>query len=143
MPKVCAVLTVLRLPPSASAFADLFVPHVEKALVSLRKQQREKIEEVKQKTNYYSMRNLIERYEESPGPASGPGTPAGLRHRIVPPPPQMPLQPASPAGPQTPQRNLQVSPQTPAPGQLSPGLQQQLSRECPSLLRRPRVAHAR
>ena len=94
---------------------------VEKALVKLRKQQQDKIEEVKQKTNYYSMRNLIERYEGGPGPTP-PETPASLRRRV---PPQVP-QPV----PQTPQRNLQVAPpQTPALGTMSPGLQQQLSRK--------------
>ncbi|KAI0760608.1 hypothetical protein C8Q74DRAFT_1319576 [Fomes fomentarius] len=93
----------------------------EKALVKLRKEQREKIEEVKQKTNYYSMRNLIERYEEGPPPNS----PAGLRRRNLPP-PQQPQQSPQPQTPQTPQRNLQVNPQTPPPG-LTPGLQQQLS----------------
>ncbi|KAH9888032.1 hypothetical protein C8Q73DRAFT_748380 [Cubamyces lactineus] len=91
----------------------------EKALVKLRKQQQDKIEEVKQKTNYYSMRNLIERYEGGPGPTP-PETPASLRRRV---PHQVP-QPV----PQTPQRNLQVAPpQTPALGTMSPGLQQQLS----------------
>ncbi|RDX51720.1 hypothetical protein OH76DRAFT_1401138 [Lentinus brumalis] len=95
----------------------------EKALVKLRKQQRDKIEEVKQKTNYYTMRNLIERYEDGPGPV--PDSPAGLRRRI-PPQPQAPIPPQL-SVPPTPQRNLQLNPQTPAPGQLTPGLQQQLS----------------
>jgi len=43
----------------------------EKTLVTLRKQQREKIEEIKKKTNYYTTRNLLDRYDES---ASSPGT---------------------------------------------------------------------
>ncbi|KAI0754186.1 hypothetical protein C8Q80DRAFT_1216347 [Daedaleopsis nitida] len=94
----------------------------EKALVDLRKQQREKVEEVKQKTNYYSMRNLIERYDDGPS-AEGP---AGLRRR-VPPQGQPPQPPQPPVAPQTPQRNLQIAPQTPAPSHLTPGLQQQLS----------------
>lgn len=100
----------------------------EKALVKLRKEQREKIEEVKQKTNYYSMRNLIERYEEGPPPNS----PAGLRRRNLPQ-PQQPQQSPQPQTPQTPPRFLQVNPQTPSPG-LTPGLQQQLSRECTEFL---------
>ncbi|CDO71067.1 hypothetical protein BN946_scf184844.g71 [Trametes cinnabarina] len=93
----------------------------EKALVKLRKEQRDKIEEVKQKTNYYSMRNLIERYEGGPVPTpASPQTPAGLRQRI---PPQLPQ-----SVPQTPRQNLQVvPPQTPVTRTLSPGLQQQLS----------------
>ena len=91
--------------------------------MKLRKQQRDKIEEVKQKTNYYSMRNLIERYEDG---SPAPDSPAGLRRRI-PPQPQGPI-PQQPLVPQTPQRNLQINPQTPASGNLTPGLQQQLSR---------------
>ena len=91
--------------------------------MKLRKQQRDKIEEVKQKTNYYSMRNLIERYEDG---SPAPDSPAGLRRRI-PPQPQGPI-PQQLVVPQTPQRNLQINPQTPASGNLTPGLQQQLSR---------------
>ena len=103
----------------------------EKALVKLRKQQRDKVEEVKQKTNYYSMRNLIERYEGSPGIDS-----PGLRRRIPPTPQGQPSiaapvpQQQQQLPPLTPQRGgLQVNPQTPAQGSLTPGLQQQLSRE--------------
>jgi endoplasmic reticulum junction formation protein lunapark len=57
----------------------------EKTLVTLRKQQREKIEEIKKKTNYYTTRNLLDRYDES---VSRPGTP---QRRQVP--PQTPVQP--------------------------------------------------
>ncbi|EIW54803.1 uncharacterized protein TRAVEDRAFT_60246 [Trametes versicolor FP-101664 SS1] len=95
----------------------------EKALVKLRKLQREKIEEVKQKTNYYSMRNLIERYEGGPGPTP-PDTPAGLRQRI---PPQGQQGRIQQPIPQTPQRNPQAMPQTPIARTMSPGLKQQLS----------------
>lgn len=56
----------------------------EKTLVTLRKQQREKIEEIKKKTNYYTTRNLLDRYDES---ASSPGTPQ--RRQVV---PQTPVQ---------------------------------------------------
>ncbi|KAI1785971.1 hypothetical protein LXA43DRAFT_1035639 [Ganoderma leucocontextum] len=101
----------------------------EKALVKLRKQQRDKVEEVKQKSNYYSMRNLIERYEGGSGPDS-----PGLRRRIPPTPqgqPPIPVpvpQQQQQRAPQTPQRGgLQVNLQTPAQGSLTPGLQQQLS----------------
>ncbi|PIL23181.1 hypothetical protein GSI_14490 [Ganoderma sinense ZZ0214-1] len=99
----------------------------EKLLVKLRKQQRDKIEEVKQKTNYYSMRNLIERYEGGPGTDS-----PGLRRRVPPTPQGQPPiiapVPQQQLAPQTPQRGgLQVNPQTPAQGSLTPGLQQQLS----------------
>ncbi len=127
MPKVrlkCSVFSSLT-PPLTSSIPS------EKALVKLRKQQRDKVEEVKQKTNYYSMRNLIERYDGGPGSDS-----PGLRRRI-PPTPQVQPPIAVPApqqqqqlAPQTPQRGgLQVNPQTPAQGSLTPGLQQQLSRE--------------
>ena len=77
--------------------------------------------------NYYSMRNLIERYEEGPAPE----TPAGLRRRV---PPQGQPTPQTPQTlpPQTPLRNMQAMPQTPASGQLTPSLQQQLSRKSPS-----------
>ncbi|KAG6844127.1 hypothetical protein H0H87_009583 [Tephrocybe sp. NHM501043] len=47
----------------------------EKTLQQLLKQQRTKVEEIKKKTNYYSTRDLLQRYDESPS----------LRQRIVPP----------------------------------------------------------
>ncbi|THH00121.1 hypothetical protein EW026_g2374 [Hermanssonia centrifuga] len=89
----------------------------EKHLVTLRKQQREKIEEIKKKTNYYTTRTLIERYDDG----TGPETP--LRKRT-------PAQVVSGA-PATPQRASQplpprlVTPHTPA--QISANLQQHLS----------------
>ncbi|KAF8076983.1 hypothetical protein FPV67DRAFT_1559283 [Lyophyllum atratum] len=49
----------------------------EKTLQTLLKQQRTKVEEIKKKTNYYSTRDLIQRYDE---PAGSPG----LRQRLVP-----------------------------------------------------------
>ena len=59
----------------------------EKTLVTLRKQQREKIEEIKKKTNYYTTRNLLDRYDEA---ASGPGTPPQRRQPIPKTPVQVP-----------------------------------------------------
>ena len=53
--------------------------------MTLRKQQREQIEEIKKKTNYYSTRNLLDRYDES---ASSPGTPSQRRQPV----PQTPVQ---------------------------------------------------
>ena len=98
----------------------LTLHHTEKALIALRKQQREKIEEIKNKTNYYSTRNLIERYDDGPRP-SAPATPQRPTAPRQPPQPQMP--------PQTPARiGGQLNPQTPAPAHMSPSLQQQLSR---------------
>ncbi|TRM59127.1 hypothetical protein BD626DRAFT_585796 [Schizophyllum amplum] len=55
----------------------------EKQLQALLKQQRAKVEEVKKKTNYYSTRDLLQKYDESnlpgsparPPPGSSPQTP--------------------------------------------------------------------
>ncbi|KAI0942041.1 hypothetical protein AcW1_009635 [Taiwanofungus camphoratus] len=83
----------------------------EKLLVALRKQQREKIEDIKRKTNYYSTRTLLERYDDAPG-ADSP-----LRRRVVP-----------QGVPATPQRAAPpASPQTPMQAPMSPNLQQHLS----------------
>lgn len=84
----------------------------EKHLVTLRKQQREKIEEIKKKTNYNTTRNLIERYDyavDSP-----------LRRRI--PGGSQPVTPQNKVPAPQPQR-LALT-----PGQVPPALQQQLSR---------------
>ena len=86
--------------------------YTEKHLVTLRKQQKEKIQEIKKRTNYDTTRNLIERYDDA--------VDSPLRRRV-------------PGGnqPVTPQ-NKMPTPQPPrlavTPGQMSPGLQQQLSR---------------
>ncbi|KAI0685739.1 hypothetical protein BC835DRAFT_1382663 [Cytidiella melzeri] len=77
----------------------------EKHLVILRKQQREKIEEIKKKTNYYSTRTLIERYDDGT-PGSVTGTPA--RKSV----------PTNTNGIQTPQKLQQRQPPTPQPAQL-------------------------
>ncbi|KAG8982471.1 hypothetical protein FRB90_006766 [Tulasnella sp. 427] len=61
----------------------------EKQLKALLAEQRTKIEEIKKKTNYYSTKNLLDRYDDSPSrkqpmPANGPSTPVapgGLRQR--------------------------------------------------------------
>ncbi|KAF8839304.1 hypothetical protein BDN67DRAFT_1070147 [Paxillus ammoniavirescens] len=67
----------------------------EKTLMKVLKKQRAKVEEIKKKTNYYSTRNLIEKYDEQPSSGSG-ATP--LRKRNVPAPsaPQTPLAPPPP-----------------------------------------------
>ncbi|KAJ3836382.1 hypothetical protein F5878DRAFT_565775 [Lentinula raphanica] len=90
----------------------------ERTLQQLHKQQREKVEEIKKKTNYYSTRDLLQRYDES-SPAATP-----LQQRS--PLPSRPAQPSQP--PVTPQRNL--TPQS--NGSLtrltvSPALMQQLN----------------
>jgi len=78
----------------------------DKTLRVLLKQQRLKVEEIKKKTNYYSTRNLIERYDD-------PSESSPLRRR-------------GPAQPQplTPQRQM---PQT-ISAPVSPALKMQLSR---------------
>jgi len=49
----------------------------EKTLVALHKQRSDRIEEIKKKTNYYTTRNLLERYDDSPSSARGsPQSPA-------------------------------------------------------------------
>ncbi|KAG8905021.1 glutamine--fructose-6-phosphate transaminase (isomerizing) [Tulasnella sp. 403] len=55
----------------------------EKQLKSLMAEQRTKIEEIKKKTNYYSTKNLLDRYDESAvrKPTGAGGTPPELRHR--------------------------------------------------------------
>lgn len=75
---------------------------------------------MKKKTNYYSMRNLIERYDE--GGPDVPGTPQNMRRRIA----NGASQPASPQVPQTPQPQPRPIVQTPANVPVTPGLQQQL-----------------
>ena len=72
---------------------------LEKTLQTLMKQQRLKVEEIKKKTNYYSTRELLQRYDDSP---SGPA----VRQRVLP----------APTQPNTPQRQpLPPSVQTPNP----------------------------
>ncbi|KAL1755796.1 hypothetical protein FB107DRAFT_248645 [Schizophyllum commune] len=89
----------------------------EKQLQALLKQQRAKIEEVKKKTNYYSTRDLIQKYDESNQ------TPQGT-----------PARGAPPSLPQTPQRR--PGPLGPSPGMTpigpngappSPALRSQLA----------------
>ncbi|PCH35157.1 hypothetical protein WOLCODRAFT_166080 [Wolfiporia cocos MD-104 SS10] len=97
----------------------------EKSLVTLRKQQREKIEEIKKKTNYYSTRNLLERY----GDATSPVNPEPSLRRRNPPPglPATPqLQRAPPQLQHAPPQDLLETPNS-APVPLSPSLQQHLS----------------
>ncbi|KAG7091727.1 hypothetical protein E1B28_008128 [Marasmius oreades] len=88
----------------------------EKTLQQLLKQQRAKVEEIKKKTNYYSTRDLLQRYDEQ----SSPSTP--LRQRT----PQQRAQAATPAQtPQQPRLNVPSNGRLQTP--LSTGLQTQLS----------------
>jgi len=73
----------------------------EKTLQALLKQQRTKVEEIKKKTNYYSTRDLIQKYDES---MSSPT----LHHRPIP----VSTQPSTPQR-QTLPPNTNGTPQTP------------------------------
>ncbi|KAF4604441.1 hypothetical protein EYR40_001621 [Pleurotus pulmonarius] len=81
--------------------------HEEKTLQQLLKQQRTKVEEIKKKTNYYSTRDLLSKYDEST-PINTPQPPQGLRQRIHPALTQAPQTPNGPrpslpaSGPQGP-----------------------------------------
>ena len=77
------------------------------------KNRRDKVEEIKKKTNYYSTRDLLQKYDES-----SPSTP--LRQRLTPGQP-----PSTPQGRPIP-NNGKILPQTPAPP--TSGLQSHLSR---------------
>ena len=85
----------------------------EKMVQTLMKERREKVEEVKKKTNYYSTRDLIQRYDET-----SPATP-----------PQLRVNPGQPL-PVTPQQQ-QPFPNNMSPNgkAVNPALQAQLSRE--------------
>lgn len=87
----------------------------EKHLKELMKKRRDKVEEIKKKTNYYTTRDLLQKYDE----VSTSATP--LRQRVPPgqPPPTTPGRPMAPV-------NGNVPPQTPVP---SAALQAHLSRE--------------
>ncbi|KAL4063473.1 hypothetical protein V8B97DRAFT_2085269 [Scleroderma yunnanense] len=96
----------------------------EKTLMKVLKKQRAKVEEIKKKTNYYSTRNLIEKYDEQ-SPVTPSATPI-RRRSVAPSAPPTPLQmkpqqqqqhPQTPNG-QTPGPYLQLSP-TPQPIQAT------------------------
>ncbi|KAI6042267.1 hypothetical protein EDC04DRAFT_2971916 [Pisolithus marmoratus] len=85
-------------------------------LMAVLKKQRAKVEEIKQKTNYYSTRNLIEKYDEPPASSTPNATPLRRRNVVgsVPPTPltlqtQSPQQYTTPNG-QTKSSVLQLSP---------------------------------
>jgi len=101
----------------------------EKTLKTLLRQQRTKIEEIKKKTNYYSTRNLLERYDESPSAAGGGADPNSVFRRRMPggPPttPQRQGQPPS-ANPQPLASKVQIQTQT-QPTPISSSLQNHLA----------------
>jgi endoplasmic reticulum junction formation protein lunapark len=103
----------------------LTLAYIEKHLVKLRKQQRDKIEEIKKNTNYYSTRTLLERYDDFGTPIRKPSSSNGIA--------MQPLQRLPKQQPLVPQQQLAQLPvpQTPPKNshQITPGLQQQLSRK--------------
>ncbi|KAK7032526.1 hypothetical protein VNI00_012923 [Paramarasmius palmivorus] len=94
---------------------------LEKTLQQLLKQQRAKVEEIKKKTNYYSTRDLLQRYDEQNTPSSTPTRPRVPPQQVqaVTPTPQRPAVMVPPTGPfQTPiSQNLRahLSPVSPSP----------------------------
>ncbi|KAI0041960.1 hypothetical protein FA95DRAFT_1500719 [Auriscalpium vulgare] len=95
----------------------------EKSLKKLYAEQRTKVEEIKKKTNYYSTRNLIEKYDEgSPlRPSKGPAP--------APAPKSLPVTPQR--GPNTPGKLAVKGPPTTLQTPVPPGLQSQLSPATP------------
>lgn len=83
----------------------------EKTVQTLMKERREKVEEIKKKTNYYSTRDLIQRYDET-----SPATP--LQPRVN---PGQPL-------PVTPQQQQPFPNNINTNEKVNPALQAQLSR---------------
>ncbi|KAI6101729.1 hypothetical protein EDD17DRAFT_60164 [Pisolithus thermaeus] len=82
----------------------------EKTLMAVLKKQRAKVEEIKQKTNYYSTRNLIEKYDEPP-PLSTPNATPLRRRNVVASVPSTPLTLKSPPSQQYPATpNGQIKP---------------------------------
>lgn len=87
----------------------------EQALKDLKKQRRDRVEEIKKKTNYYSTRDLLQKYDDA-----APPSPSPLRQRFAP--GQTPL-----ATPQRPPVSIPTNgnPQ----GSTTAGLQAYLSRK--------------
>jgi endoplasmic reticulum junction formation protein lunapark len=99
----------------------------DRTLQQLLKQQRDKVEEIKKKTNYYSTRELLQRYDE--------GSPAGspLQPKAGPRPSQSPAVPVTPQRQPMPQNNGSAM-RTP----VTPALLQQLSGVSPTPPEPPR-----
>jgi endoplasmic reticulum junction formation protein lunapark len=99
----------------------LTLPHFsEKSLAALNLARRNKVEEIKKKTNYYETRELLERYEDGPFPGAPASPNSGLSSR--PQPQHLPM---------TPQRAApRVPPNTPANlgTPTAPDLQSQFER---------------
>lgn len=68
MPIVIVPLGVYCVRWAISAFYHRHISHLQEHLESLKRRQRQKIEELKQKMNYYAAKTLIERYDDSEVP---------------------------------------------------------------------------
>jgi len=110
--KVCSSQS--RSPPS---FTKSHFESKEKTLKTLLQQQRTKIEDIKKKTNYYTTRNLLERYDESPSLVNrgvpAPSDPNSALHRLPGGPPTTPQRQAQPSNMNT---------QTPSSKETQPAL---------------------
>ncbi|KAI0248009.1 hypothetical protein BJV78DRAFT_855438 [Lactifluus subvellereus] len=100
----------------------------EKSLGALKLARRNKVEEIKKKTNYYETRELLERYEDGTPTVAGPKN--GSSSRLQP--QQLPVTPqrATPAVPPNTPANLRTP--------ISPGLQSQLAQSSQQPLPPPR-----
>jgi hypothetical protein len=92
----------------------------EKSLATLKLARRNKVEDIKKKTNYYETRDLLERYEDGPARGLSPALPKNgpvgrVQHQQPPSTPQR----ATPAVPPNTPANSLATP-------ISPGLQSQL-----------------
>lgn len=92
---------------SSTPLALLLTYTKEKTLKALLNQQRTKVEEIKKKTNYYTTKNLIDRYDSSPSESP-------LRQRPG-------VGPKAPQPPGTPQRQGQPLPNGGAPAAIATG----------------------
>jgi hypothetical protein len=68
LPIPAAPLCIYGIRWMVEAYYRRSITHQCEHLESLKKQQRQKIEEMKQKMNYYTAKTLIERYDESAAP---------------------------------------------------------------------------
>lgn len=101
-------------------FVHVFSFLSEKSLATLKLARRNKVEEIKKKTNYYQTRDLLERYEDGPSKGSSPAWPKnGPVARFPPQQPPSTPQRAAPAAPPNTPANFPTTP-------ISPGLQSQL-----------------
>ena len=107
--------------------------HPEKTLKEVLRKQRDTVEEIKKKTNYYNTRNLLEKYDEQ-SPLSPAATP--LRRRNVPP-PSMPQTPLVSQPTPLPQQHLQ----TPNGQGRGPVLQLSRAYYCPPVTRCADTSH--